>query len=71
MHAIAYNLIRALMQQAAALYHVPIERLSFKGSVAICMQTLVPDPEYVEPASERPASVCGSVSVISVAQEKR
>jgi hypothetical protein len=33
MHAIAYNLIRALMQQAAALYHVPIERLSFKGSV--------------------------------------
>jgi hypothetical protein len=33
MHAIAYNLIRALMQQAASLYHVPIERLSFKGSV--------------------------------------
>lgn len=33
MHAIAYNLIRALMQQAAAIYHVPIERLSFKGSV--------------------------------------
>lgn len=33
MHAIAYNLVRALMQQAAALYHVPIERLSFKGSV--------------------------------------
>ncbi len=33
MHAIAYNLIRALMQQAAALYRVPIERLSFKGSV--------------------------------------
>ena len=33
MHAIAYNLIRALMQQAAALYMVPIERLSFKGTV--------------------------------------
>ena len=33
MHAIAYNLVRALMQQAAALYHVPIDRLSFKGSV--------------------------------------
>jgi len=33
MHAIAYNLVRALMQQAAALYLVPIERLSFKGSV--------------------------------------
>lgn len=28
MYAIACNLIRALMQQAAALYHVPIERLS-------------------------------------------
>ena len=33
MHAIAYNLIRALMHQAAALYQVPIERLSFKGTV--------------------------------------
>lgn len=33
MHAIAYNLIRALMQQAAARYHVPIERLSFKGTI--------------------------------------
>jgi len=33
MHAIAYNLIRGLMQQAAALYAVQIERLSFKGSV--------------------------------------
>lgn len=33
MHAIAYNLIRALMQEAAAHYHVPLERLSFKGSV--------------------------------------
>lgn len=32
MHAIAYNLIRALMQEAAALYQVPLERLSFKGS---------------------------------------
>ena len=33
MHAIAYNLIRALMQQAAILYFLPIERLSFKGTV--------------------------------------
>jgi hypothetical protein len=33
MHAIAYNLIRGLMQQAAALYQVPVDRLSFKGSV--------------------------------------
>jgi len=33
MHAIAYNLIRALMQEAAALYHVPLDRISFKNSV--------------------------------------
>jgi hypothetical protein len=33
LHAIGYNLVRGLMQRAAALYHVQIERLSFKGSV--------------------------------------
>jgi hypothetical protein len=33
MHAIAYNLIRGLMQKAAALYQVDLTRLSFKGSV--------------------------------------
>ncbi|MBT7700709.1 MAG: IS4 family transposase [Verrucomicrobia bacterium] len=33
LHVIAYNLIRGLMQQAAALYDVDITRLSFKGSV--------------------------------------
>ena len=33
MHAIAYNLIRALMQEAAALYNVDLTRISFKGSV--------------------------------------
>ena len=32
MHAIAYNCIRGLMQHAAILYDVPIERISFKGS---------------------------------------
>jgi len=32
MHAIAYNCIRGLMQHAAALYDVPIERISFKGA---------------------------------------
>ncbi len=31
MHAIAYNLIRALMLEAAVTHAVPIERLSFKG----------------------------------------
>ncbi|NQU39153.1 MAG: hypothetical protein HQ523_04300 [Lentisphaerae bacterium] len=33
MHVIAYNLVRGLMQQAAALYDVDLTRLSFKGSV--------------------------------------
>ncbi len=33
LHVIAYNLVRGLMQQAAALYDVDLTRLSFKGSV--------------------------------------
>ena len=33
MHAIAYNLIRALLLQAAITHDVPIERLSFKGTL--------------------------------------
>jgi IS4 transposase len=33
MFFIAYNLIRVVMAQAGALYDVPMERLSFKGSV--------------------------------------
>ena len=32
-HLIAYNLVRALMQKAAHLHDVPLERLSFKGSL--------------------------------------
>jgi hypothetical protein len=32
-HLIAYNLVRALMQQAAHLHDAPLERLSFKGSL--------------------------------------
>ena len=50
MHAIAYNLIRALMQQAAALYQVPIERLSFKGSV----DTLRQWTEMLNVAQDKP-----------------
>ena len=42
MHAIAYNLIRSLMQQAAALYYVPLERLSFKGAVDTLRQWAAP-----------------------------
>lgn len=33
MHAIAYNLIRALLFEAAIAHHVPIDRLSFKGVI--------------------------------------
>jgi hypothetical protein len=32
-HLVAYNLIRALMQRASLIYHVPLGRLSFKGSL--------------------------------------
>lgn len=33
MQRIAYNLVRSLMQQAAISHHVPLGRLSFKGSL--------------------------------------
>ena len=33
MHALAYNLIRALLQDIARSYHMEIARLSFKGTV--------------------------------------
>jgi hypothetical protein len=33
MHAVTYNAIRAIMQEAAATHHAPLERLSFKGTV--------------------------------------
>ena len=33
MHALAYNLIRALLQDIAHRYQVPVQRLSFKGTV--------------------------------------
>jgi hypothetical protein len=32
-HVIAYNLVRALMQQAALRHQVDLERLSFKGTL--------------------------------------
>ncbi len=38
MHALAYNLIRALMQDIAASYQVPVKRLSFKGTMAALRQ---------------------------------
>jgi hypothetical protein len=33
LHAIAYNLVRALMQRAAVIHHRPLEEISFKGSL--------------------------------------
>src|SRR6202044_1939714 len=33
MHQIAYNIVRALMQQAALQYHVDLSRFSFKGAL--------------------------------------
>ncbi len=33
LHAIAYNLVRAIMQQSAALYRIDLSRISFKGTV--------------------------------------
>lgn len=33
MHMIGYNLIRCVMVEAAALHYLPLERISFKGSV--------------------------------------
>jgi hypothetical protein len=38
MHAIAYNLVRALMMEAAQSSNVPIEQISFKGTVDTLLQ---------------------------------
>ena len=38
MFLIAYNLIRALMAEASAIYDVPVERISFKGTVDAARQ---------------------------------
>ena len=38
MFFIAYNLIRALMTEAAALHDVPVDRISFKGTVDAARQ---------------------------------
>lgn len=44
MYLVAYNLIRALMVEAAAIYELPVEPISFKGTVDATVeysQTLV------------------------------
>lgn len=49
MHLIAYNLIRAFMGEAALSCHVPLERLSFKG-------TLDTTRQYAQAIARLPAS---------------
>jgi len=54
LHVIAYNLVRGLMQQAAALYEVDLSRLSFKGSVdALRQWTDVFNAAHSKPNEQR------------------
>jgi len=54
LHAIAYNLVRGLMQQAAALYEVDLTRLSFKGIVDTLRQwTDTFNASHSKPAEQR------------------
>lgn len=50
MHRIAYNLVRSLMQRSAHQHHVPLGRLSFKGS----LDTLRHWSAAIAAAGERP-----------------
>ena len=49
MHLIAYNLIRSLMSEAASACHVPLDRLSFKGTLDTACQ-------YSQTLAQIPAS---------------
>jgi hypothetical protein len=54
MHALAYNLIRALMQDIAQRYQIALPRLSFKGTVDALRQWR----ELFENASTQPRAAC-------------
>ena len=54
MHALAYNLIRALMQDIAQNYQVSVQRLSFKGTVDALRQWR----ERFENANAQPRVTC-------------
>jgi hypothetical protein len=54
MHAIAYNLIRALRQDIAHSYQVPLRRLSFKGPLDTFRQWR----ELFENAQTQPRTTC-------------
>lgn len=54
LHVIAYNLLRGLMQKAAALYEVDLTRLSFKGSVdALRQWTDIFNAAHSKPREQR------------------
>lgn len=54
MHAIAYNLIRALMQDIAHTHQVSVQRLSFKGTVDALRQWR----DLFENAKKQPHATC-------------
>jgi hypothetical protein len=64
MHAIAYNLVRALLLEAALAHDVPVERLSFKGALRsrrhrgharrTLLARLANDPVPLRPARSEP-----------------
>lgn len=54
MHALAYNLIRALMQDIAHSHQVSVQRLSFKGTV----DALRHWRELFENAQTQPRAAC-------------
>ena len=54
LHVIAYNLLRGLMQQAAARYDIDLTRLSFKGSVdALRQWTDIFNAAHSKPREQR------------------
>ena len=60
MHAIAYNLIRALMANIAARYQIDIGRLSFKGTLKVACANGVRSLKRIEEAfaSAANGSIC-------------
>jgi hypothetical protein len=55
MHAIAYNLIRALMLESALTHDLPIDRLSFKGAIdaIAAWSTLALRPRFHRPKARQ------------------
>jgi hypothetical protein len=49
-HVIAYNLVRSVMQTAAILHHVDLDRVSFKGT----LDTLMRFADAIQAAQDKP-----------------